>query len=146
MMGPASKRHQHIVDFLTKILRIYVEQNDLEVVLSAPFQMKRENGREPDVLFVRTDHQDRLQDTYLDGSADLVVETVSPQSVRRDRGGTFGALLTAQRRREYEAGGVRVCTRMTISFRTCDVYLISAVPALSCNSARARAVADTSTS
>ena len=52
MMGPASKRHQQIADFLTKILGIYVEQCDLGTVLSAPFQMKLENGREPDVLFV----------------------------------------------------------------------------------------------
>lgn len=97
MMSPASKRHQQIVDFLTKILGIYVEQHDLGIVLSAPFQMKLDNGREPDVLFVREEHQSRLQDTYLDGPADLLVEVVSPESGPRDRGDKFY---------EYEAGGV----------------------------------------
>jgi Uma2 family endonuclease len=59
--------------------------------------MKLENGREPDMLFVASDHLDRLQDTYLDGPADLVVEIVSPESGPRDRGDKFY---------EYEAGGV----------------------------------------
>jgi Uma2 family endonuclease len=98
LMSPASTRHQDIADFLTATLRLFVEHHDAGRVLSAPFQMKLENGREPDVLFVARDHLDRLQDTYLDGPADLVIEIVSPESGPRDRGDTFY---------EYEAGGVR---------------------------------------
>lgn len=97
LMSPASTRHQDIADFLTAALRLFVEHHDAGRVLSAPFQMKLENGREPDVLFVASDHLDRLQDTYLDGPADLVVEIVSPESGPRDRGEKFY---------EYEAGGV----------------------------------------
>lgn len=97
LMSPASTRHQDIADFLTATLRLFAEHYDAGRVLSAPFQMKLENGREPDVLFVASDHLDRLQDTYLDGPADLVVEVVSPESGPRDRGDTFY---------EYEAGGV----------------------------------------
>lgn len=97
MVSPASKRHQQIADFLTKILGIYVEQHELGIVLSAPFQMKLDNGRESDVLFVHQENHDRLHETYLEGPADLVVEVVTPESVGRDRGDKFV---------EYEAGGV----------------------------------------
>lgn len=97
VMSPASTRHQDLADFITACLRLFVEHHDRGRVLSAPFQMKLENGREPDVLFVADDHLDRLKDTYLDGPADLVVEIVSPESGPRDRGDKFY---------EYETGGV----------------------------------------
>jgi len=98
MYSPASKRHQLLVSFLEKVLGIFVEQHDLGVVLSAPFQMKLEHGREPDLLFVAHEHLERLKETHLEGPADLVVEIVSPDSFARDRGEKFY---------EYEAGGVR---------------------------------------
>jgi Uma2 family endonuclease len=97
MTSPASTRHQLIGDFLLKILGTYVEVHNLGVVLSAPFQMKLEHGREPDLLFVAQDHLGRLKETYLDGPADLVVEIISPESATRDRGKKFY---------EYEEGGV----------------------------------------
>jgi len=97
VVSPASTRHQDIADFLTNILRMFVTSRQLGVVLSAPFQMKLKRGREPDLLFVATEHLSRLKETYLEGPADLVVEIVSPDSVGRDRGDKFY---------EYEAGGV----------------------------------------
>lgn len=97
MASPASRRHQELVGFLTSILRSFVDSRRLGVVLSAPFQMKLEQGREPDLLFLAQEHVDRLQETYLDGPADLAIEIVSRESVARDRGDKFY---------EYEAGGV----------------------------------------
>jgi Uma2 family endonuclease len=100
MYSPASDQHQDLSDFLTSVLRIYVESHGLGWVRSAPFQMKTGPdlpGREPDLLFVAREHLERLQETYLDGPADLAVEIVSPDSVGRDRGDKFY---------EYEAGGV----------------------------------------
>lgn len=97
VMSPASMHHQKIAGFLEALLRILAEQHDLGQVLSAPFQMKLENGREPDVLFVAEGHRERLQDLYVNGPADLAVEVVSPTSGPRDRGEKFY---------EYEAGGV----------------------------------------
>jgi Uma2 family endonuclease len=97
MTSPASLRHQLLVEFLMRIMADYVDDCDLGLVLVAPFQMKLENGREPDLLFVRQEHRDRLHETYLDGPADLVVEIVSPESVGRDRGDKFY---------EYAEGGV----------------------------------------
>jgi len=95
--SPASKQHQELVDFLTSVLHSFVTHRNLGVVLSAPFQMKLEHGREPDLLFVTREHLGRLKGTYLDGPADLVVEVVSPERVGRDRGEKFY---------EYAQGGV----------------------------------------
>lgn len=97
MSSPASFQHQTIGDFLTHIMQLFVEHHDLGVIVSAPFQMKLANGREPDILYVSTAHEDRFHDTYLDGPADLVVEIISPESLERDRGTKFV---------EYETGGI----------------------------------------
>lgn len=102
LMSPASENHQDISDFLTAILRVYMEDHDAGRVLSAPFQMKLtpnvRSGREPDQMFVAKNNLGRIKRNYIDGPADLVVEIVSPESVLRDRGAKYA---------EYEAGGVR---------------------------------------
>jgi len=54
-------------------------------------------AREPDVFFVGSANQHRVQETFIDGSADIAVEIISPDSVRRDRVDKFA---------EYEVGGV----------------------------------------
>ena len=97
MSSPASYMHQDLVGFLNSVLRIYTTTRNLGVTYMAPFQMKLESGREPDILFIRHDHLQRLKTSYLEGPADLVIEIVSPESVGRDRGEKFY---------EYEAGGV----------------------------------------
>jgi len=101
MLTPASRRHQQLADFLTKVLGTFVEARGLGTVISAPFLMKTGPelpGREPDLLFIAEGHLERLKDTYLDGPADLVVEITSPESGERDRGKKFY---------EYETGGVQ---------------------------------------
>jgi Uma2 family endonuclease len=98
MSSPASSGHQKIGGFFYHVIDLYVAQMNLGAVMQPPFQMKLANsGREPDVLFVATDHLDRLQETYLDGPADLVVEIVSPESIGRDRGEKYV---------EYQEAGV----------------------------------------
>jgi len=100
MVSPASAQHQDLSDWLTALLRLYTESNGLGQVRSAPFQMKTGPdlpGREPDILFIATDHLSRLQETHLQGPADLVVEIISPGTQGVDRGDKFY---------EYEAGGV----------------------------------------
>jgi Uma2 family endonuclease len=101
VLTPASNRHQDLADFLTALLRFFVEAHRLGIVRSAPFQMKTGPelpGREPDVLFVSREYFDRIKNTCIDGPADLVVEIISPDSRARDRGEKFY---------EYEQGGVR---------------------------------------
>lgn len=98
MSSPASNEHQDISDFLTSVLRAFVETNRLGIMRSAPFQVKLQyTGREPDLLFVATVHLARLKKTHLDGPADLVIEITSPESRSRDRGDKFI---------EYEQAGI----------------------------------------
>jgi len=96
--SPASRRHQELGGFLYEVLRAYVRWRGLGEVIQAPFQMKLEQGREPDLLFVAREHLDRLQEAHLEGPADLVVEIVSLESGGRDRGDKFY---------EYARGGVQ---------------------------------------
>lgn len=41
---------------------------------------------EPDIVFVRKDHEDLISDRGVEGPPDLLVEILSPSSARRDRG------------------------------------------------------------
>lgn len=98
MPSPVSARHQRIVNCLIELIRRYAALRDLGDVLDGPFQMKLEHsGREPDVLFVTRENMGRVQETFLAGPADLVVEVVSPESAGRDRGEKF---------LEYEQAGI----------------------------------------
>ncbi len=98
MTSPASNRHQQLVSFLDQLAGLYVRYRSVGELRIAPFQMRLTNsGREPDLLFIRTEHLDRLRSTYLDGPADLVIEIISPESIGRDRGDKFF---------EYEEAGI----------------------------------------
>jgi len=100
LMSPAANRHQQIGGFLETLLRIYTERHQLGLVFSAPFLMRLPflpRGREPDLLYIATEHLSRLKDTYLDGPADVVVEIVSEESIDRDTNKKFT---------EYALGGV----------------------------------------
>ena len=98
MTSPASLQHQSLTLFLGQLLGIFTDHGNLGTIILPPFQMKLpSSGREPDLLFVSAEHLDRLQRTYLDGPADLVVEIISPESAGRDRGDKFY---------EYAQGGV----------------------------------------
>lgn len=113
MTSPASNRHQDVLDFLTTVLRPYVESRELGWVRSAPFQMKLEHGREPDLMFVSRQHLGRLKETWLDGPADLVVEIMSPESIGHDRGDKF---------REYARGGVPEYWLVDLQARWAEFY------------------------
>jgi Uma2 family endonuclease len=96
--SPANARHQMIMFFLARVIASFLEVRPLGTILEAPFLMKlAQSAREPDLVFVATDHQDRLTPTYLDGPADLAVEIISPENTARDRGEKFY---------EYQAAGI----------------------------------------
>jgi Uma2 family endonuclease len=100
-MSNPSLIHQDISDFLTAILRFFVEANQLGRVISAPFQLKfdfRNTGRQPDIMFVSKGNSENIKKQYVDKTADLVIEIISPESRTRDKGDKFY---------EYEAAGVR---------------------------------------
>ena len=97
---PLGDRHQNILVFLTKLLGGFVDFFNLGVVRVAPFEVKLwPNGpsREPDILFLQQSKVAQLTAKRLEGPPDLVVEIISPSSVREDRVRKF---------REYEQAGV----------------------------------------
>jgi Uma2 family endonuclease len=101
LMSPASSPHQRIGSFLETVLRLYVERHRLGEIIRAPFLMHLKgpkSAREPDLLFIAWERAALVKHTYLDGPADVAVEIVSPESIKRDR---------EQKMREYERAGVR---------------------------------------
>jgi len=118
LMSPVSGAHQDVALFLLRLLSEFVETRDLGIVRYEPFQMKTGDelpGRSPDILFVATENLHRLQETYLDGPADLVVEVVSEESRARDRGEKFV---------EYERGGVREYWLIDPARRQAEFYVL----------------------
>ncbi len=100
-MSNPSLIHQDISDFLTAILRFFAESKQLGRVISAPFQLKfdfRKSGRQPDIMFVATANADKIKKQYVEQTADLMIEIISPESRTRDKGDKFY---------EYEAAGVK---------------------------------------
>jgi Uma2 family endonuclease len=89
---PPTIRHQNIVSFLLTLLRLFADSLNLGTVLAAPTEMRLIPGklsREPDILFLARQHQQRLTEQRLEGPADLVVEVVSEASATRDRRDKF---------------------------------------------------------
>ncbi|MBV7337850.1 Uma2 family endonuclease [Chloroflexi bacterium TSY] len=97
----AATRHQIIVTYLIQLLKNYIEFFRLGELLSAPYEMKASpqgNAREPDILFVKAENKGYLEEQRLAGTADLVIEVVSPESAKRDNEDKFA---------EYEAAGIQ---------------------------------------
>jgi Uma2 family endonuclease len=92
--------HQWIVFHLCQLLDAFVSSRQLGLALLAPLrvQLWPDKFREPDVVFLRTEHRDRAGEEFWDG-ADLVMEVVSDgrEDRRRD-------LVT--KRREYARAGI----------------------------------------
>jgi len=99
--GPAGDRHQWIAAFLYQLLSRFATLHDLGgIAMIAPFEVRLVAGRvsrEPDVLYLRPEHGERWTAKRLEGGADLAVEHVSDDSVRRDR---------VEKRAQYEAAGI----------------------------------------
>lgn len=81
--------HQYTVLKLARRLDTFVEENDLGVVLTAPFDIllpdRIADPVEPDILFIRKEHQPRRGDKNFQGVPDLLVEVLSPRSRVYDR-------------------------------------------------------------
>ena len=93
-----TRSHQLLVIALFKLLDNFIRTRQLGTVLLAPMRVQLWQGkfREPDILFMRTEHEDRRSDQFWQG-ADLVMEVVSPDDPRRDR---------VTKRREYAQTGI----------------------------------------
>ena len=96
---PPKAPHQILISFLHYLIGTFVEVMQLGRTLLSPIEVRLPQGsaREPDLLFLRTEHLDRMTAERIVGPLDLVVEIISDESVHRDRVDKFD---------EYEAAGV----------------------------------------
>jgi len=98
---PPSTVHQKITRFIFRLFSAFAERFDLGLVGAAPTEVKLWTdgpAREPDVFFLSESRLTSLDEQRFTGAPDLVVEVVSPGSVREDRVRKFT---------EYELAGVR---------------------------------------
>ena len=78
--------HQRLVSRLFRLLDGFVQSRDLGEVFVAPFDvvMAEDNTAQPDLLFIAKENAGIVKN-WVFGAPDLVVEILSPSSIRRDR-------------------------------------------------------------
>jgi Uma2 family endonuclease len=99
-MSPATSDHVLLSGYLFGVFGAYFELNSIGLVMTAPFVMKTSaeaRRREPDLQIMLKTNPGMLNPTYMDGSADICIEIISPGTEDTDRGEKFV---------EYEKGGV----------------------------------------
>jgi len=79
--------HQDILGNLYALLRAWVLQSGSGKLKLSPFDvvLARDEVTQPDLVFVLTQHLDRLTKKNFQGAPDLVIEILSPGSVQLDR-------------------------------------------------------------
>ena len=95
-----TEEHDYVSNFVQFALNVWVQEQELGVVHTDPFNMKTGPnlpGRAPDVMVITNANLTRLRRLFLDGPCDLAVEVISPESRTRD---------TVDKFREYAEGGV----------------------------------------
>lgn len=101
MHSPVNFRHATLVNFLDRLLALYIEQADLGGVLHREAVAVRLSAREtfmPDLSYFTAAQAARLGTTHASFAPSFVVEVLSPSSIKRDCGPKFAA---------YERHGVQ---------------------------------------
>ncbi len=118
IVTPAPRvHHQDVVVWLTIRLGLYAEEHGGRVYC-APLDVhfSERDVVEPDVLYVRGEHRSRLEERFLRGAADLVVEVSSP-STRH--------LELVRKRGLYERFGVPEYWYVDLDAERVEVYRLS---------------------
>ncbi len=86
MASPENTDANDLHGWLVAVLRPYVRRRKLGRIYSSrvAVRLDPQNAPEPDILFVRTAHLQRVQRGRIVGPCDLAIEIVSPESVERD--------------------------------------------------------------
>ncbi len=114
-----SAAHQFVVLEIVRQMANFVVEQQLGQVLPAPFEVHlSETTRpvQPDILFVKADRWPGGDIQFFEGAPDLIVEVLSPSSVRRDRHIKFAA---------YEQAGVTEYWIANPTLCTVEVYTLS---------------------
>ncbi len=111
--------HQYVVYKLARLLGEYAEERQLGVVIGAPFEVHlHELSRlvQPDILFLANDQKLAPGAQHFVGAPTLLVEVISPSSIRLDRQTKFDA---------YEQAGVLEYWLVNPKVRSVEVYTLS---------------------
>ncbi len=120
MSNAPSYDHQFAVTKLVSKMDHFVTENNLGVVLTAPFEIHlAEDTRpvQPDVFFIKAERQPTTGAKFFEGAPDLVVEVISPSSVKTDRHIKFSA---------YEEARVAEYWLIDPKAQSVEVYTLSA--------------------
>ena len=111
--------HQYTVFKLARYLGDFVESHNLGVVIGAPFEVhlnERSRPTQPDLLFLDNDQKPIPGTQRFEGTPRLIVEVISPSSIRLDRQTKFDA---------YEQAGVAEYWLVDPKARSVEVYILS---------------------
>jgi len=111
--------HQYTAGEVFAALRTYVRERQLGIVISAPFEVHLPGIArpvQPDVLFIAAERAPQAGAEDFTGAPDLLVEILSPSTVRTDRVVKFSA---------YERAGVREYWLVNPYARSVEVYTLS---------------------
>jgi Uma2 family endonuclease len=100
MASPDNTDANDLFCWLLTLMHIYAEEKRLGRVFGSRVACRLDdrNAPEPDVLFVRHEHDDRVHRGGIEGPPDLALEIVSPESVERDY---------EKKRKQYQHFGVQ---------------------------------------
>jgi Uma2 family endonuclease len=86
MASPENTDANDLFCWLLTITNVYAEEKKLGRVFGSRVACRFDDrsAPEPDILFVRDEHSDRIHRGGVEGAPDLVIEIVSPDSVERD--------------------------------------------------------------
>lgn len=95
--APVYLDHEWILTWLLAVLKTVTEKRKLGIVLGSrtAVNINQFGGRLPDIVFVREEHKDIVQEKAIFGAPDLVIELISPA----DRPSDVIALETDYRQR-----------------------------------------------
>lgn len=111
--------HQYTVYQLARYLGDFAEAHTLGIVIGAPFEVHlTETSRpvQPDVLFLSNEQRPEPGTQKFVGAPTLIVEVISPSSIRLDRQTKFDA---------YEQAGVAEYWLVDPKARSTEVYTLS---------------------
>jgi Uma2 family endonuclease len=111
--------HQFTVMEIAGEMRQFVRTNGLGYVLAAPFEVhlsERSRPVQPDILFIKGERWPVGGAKFFEGAPDLVVEVLSPSSVRTDQVIKFNA---------YEQAGIAEYWIANPKARTLQVHTLS---------------------
>ena len=82
-----SPQHQIAVSNLLAFMNVHALTNELGQCCTAPLDVffDEHNNTQPDILFIREEREFIITNDGIEGQPDLIVEVISPSSIKNDR-------------------------------------------------------------